>query len=159
MRARSVEQRADVHWTGDLANGSGTVSLSSSGVMKGQRVSWKARTGLERGMTTPEELIAAAHASCYSMALAGALTKAGYQAKDLDVTATVVFAQRDGVFGVASSTIDVNGTIPGLDEPTFAKIAAEADRDCPVSRALRGNVEIVVKTSLSAEDLAASAGP
>lgn len=154
-----VQQRAEVHWSGDLARGSGTVSLATSGVMTNQPVTWNARIGAQPGPTTPEELIAGAHASCYAMALTATLKKAGFQPKSLDVTAVVTFECRREGWTITSSTLDVQGAIPGLDETVFARLAADADQGCPVSRALRGNVEIHLKTSLSAEDLAASAGP
>ncbi|MDP2339894.1 MAG: OsmC family peroxiredoxin [Deltaproteobacteria bacterium] len=154
-----AERRAEVRWNGDLNEGTGAVTGSTSGQLQGLRVSWRARTEEPGRQCSPEELIAAAHASCFSMEFSGALAKAGTKPRHLDVTATVTFERREDQWSIVSSHLDVVGTVPGLDELAFAAMAQTAKDTCPVSRALMGNVEITVDAGLSAQDLAAAAGP
>ena len=143
----SAERRAQVTWSGTLAAGNGRLRLTS-GAAPEMPVTWASRTARSEGKTSPEELIAGAHASCFAMAFSGGLTEAGTPPNSLDVTATVTFAQTDAGFHVESSRLEVKGVVPGLDQAAFAA-AAEAARDgCPVSQALRGNVEVSVTATL-----------
>ena len=141
-------RRADATWTGDLTTGSGVVTASSSHAFTDLPVSWAARTESPGGMTSPEELIAAAHAACYSMAFSAGLARAGTPAQRLDVSAEVTFDKSDSGWRVASSALTVHGVVPGISEADFVT-AAEAARDgCPVSVALTGNVALSVTATL-----------
>jgi osmotically inducible protein OsmC len=143
----SAERRAQVTWTGTLAQGTGRLRLAS-GAAPELPVTWASRTARSEGKTSPEELIAAAHSSCFAMGFSLGLTEAGTPPESLDVTAVVTFAETTDGFRVASSRLEVRGVVPGLDQAGFAA-AAEAARDgCPVSQALRGNVEISVAATL-----------
>jgi osmotically inducible protein OsmC len=143
----SAERRAQVTWTGTLVQGTGRLRLAS-GAAPELPVTWASRTARSEGKTSPEELIAGAHSSCFAMAFSGDLTKAGTPPESLEVTAVVTFSDTTGGFRVASSRLEVRGVVPGLDQAGFAA-AAEAARDgCPVSQALRGNVEISVAATL-----------
>jgi osmotically inducible protein OsmC len=142
-------RRADVTWTGDLATGSGTVSAVSSGAFTDLPVSWAARTE-SPSKTSPEELVAAAHASCFAMAFSGGLGRAGTPPQRLSVSAAVTFDKLEAGWKVTSSAITVRGVVPGMSEPDFIA-AAEAARDgCPISVALKGNVELSVDAALEA---------
>ena len=135
-------------WNGDLAAGSGVVSATTSGAFKDLSVSWKARTEEPGGSTSPEELVAAAHASCFSMALSAGLGREGTPLTKLEVDATVTFDQVDGGWKVVSSALKVVGTVPGLDASGF-QAAAEAAKDgCPISGMMTGNVALSVEASL-----------
>jgi len=141
-------RRADATWTGDLTTGSGVVTASSSHAFTDLPVSWAARTESPGGMTSPEELIAAAHAACYSMAFSAGLARAGTPPQRLDVSAEVTFDKSDSGWRVASSALTVHGVVPGISEADFVT-AAEAARDgCPVSVALTGNVALSVTATL-----------
>jgi osmotically inducible protein OsmC len=143
------QRRADAVWEGSLAQGSGVVTLTSSGAAGPVPVTWASRSERSDGKTSPEELVAAAHASCYCMALSGGLADAGTPPEKLEVGATVTFAQIEGGWKVGSSALTVKGTVPGVDEATF-KVAAEAAKDgCPISGALKGNVELSVEATLA----------
>ena len=144
-----AQRRADAVWTGSLAQGSGEVTLSTSGAAGPLPVTWASRTERSEGKTSPEELVAAAHASCYCMALSHILGEAGTPPEKLEASATVTFAPIEGGFKVASSALTVKGTVPGIDAAAF-KSAAEAARDgCPISGALKGNVELSVEATLA----------
>ena len=143
-------RRAKAAWEGDLVSGKGTVSAVSSGAFKDLPVSWGARTESPGGKTSPEELIAAAHAACFEMALSGALARGGTPPERLAVTAEVTFDKLDAGWRVVSSALTVVGRVQGLDAAGF-RAAAEATRDgCPVSVALKGNVELSVEATLEA---------
>ena len=142
-------RRADAVWKGDLMSGSGVVSASSSGLFTDLPVTWASRTEDSGGKTSPEELVAAAHAACYCMALSNGLGKAGTPPEELEVSATVTFEQIEGGWKVASSALTVTGHVHGIDESGFQS-AAEAARDgCPISGALKGNVELSVEAKLA----------
>jgi len=146
----ATTRRADVTWTGDLAKGSGAVTASSSQLFKDAPVSWAARTETPNGKTSPEELLAAAHASCFSMALSAGLGKAGTPPTKLQVSAVVTFAQKpDGGWGVSESALEVTGTVAGLDQAGFQKAAEGAKEGCPISQALKNNVKLSVKATLA----------
>ena len=144
----AATRTATVTWTGTLTEGSGTVSAGSSELFTDLPVSWASRTEGVDGRTSPEELLAAAHAACFSMALSGGLAKAGTPPDHVHVSATVTFDQVGDAWTVTRSELDVVGTVPGLDEAAFDVAAQTAKEGCPISRALAGNVEISVHSSL-----------
>ena len=138
--------RATAEWQGDLMSGQGKTSVAS-GVFQGAGLSWKARTEGVARMTTPEELLAAAHASCFSMALSHALAQGGHPAKKLETSCVVEFAPKaGGGFEVRSSALEVKGWVPGLDAAGFEKAAEGAKIGCPISAALK--IPMSVKASL-----------
>ena len=141
-------RRATVSWVGDLASGSGELSAVTSGAFKKLPVTWASRTEEANGKTSPEELLASAHASCFSMAFSSDLAKAGTPPERLEVTSEITFDRVDGKWTVVSSKLIVKGHVHGLDEAGF-KAAAEGAKDgCPISRALKGNVALSVEASL-----------
>ena len=142
-----AERSATTVWEGDLPHGRGTLS-GASGALSDLSVTWASRTERSNGQTSPEELIAAAHSSCFSMALSNELTQAGHAPEQLQVTAKVTLDQRDGAPTVTTSELTVTGTVPGLDAAGFDTAAQNAGRNCPISRALAG-VEISVSATLA----------
>ncbi len=143
-----MESRASATWSGSLADGSGSVSLAGGGAT-GLPVSWRARTEDQGDQTNPEELIAAAHAACYSMALSHGLAGAGHPPAKLDTTAAVTFGPKDGAgFEIKSVALTVRAQVPGLDADGFQATAAAAKEGCPVSQALAGNVDITLDAAL-----------
>jgi len=144
-----AEKTASAVWNGTLAEGSGSVS-TASGVLSKAGLTWKVRTSDSNEATTPEELIAAAHAACYAMAFSYVLGNAGTPAEQLDVTANVGFGPNpSGGMKVTHSRLHVKGTVPGLDQAAFAAAAVEAEKNCPVSNALRNNADISVEAELA----------
>jgi lipoyl-dependent peroxiredoxin len=141
----TAERRAEVVWEGNLARGNGRFTVGS-GAMGEQAVTWASRTERSDGKTSPEELIAAAHASCFAMALSNVLDKGGTPPERLQISAVCTF-DVDNV-KVSSVDLDVRGQVSGLDAEGFQNAVEQADQGCPVSNALRGNVEIRVNTSL-----------
>jgi lipoyl-dependent peroxiredoxin len=141
-----ITREAEAVWDGTLTEGSGALSVAT-GVLRGVPVSWSARTESPEGKTSPEELIAAAHASCYAMALSNALTTGGHPPTQLRVSAAVTAVLADGLT-VTKSALSVRGKVPGLDAAGFAEWARKGEAECPVSNALRGNVEITVDATL-----------
>ena len=141
-----AERTASTEWDGDLAHGKGTVELSS-GALDAFDVTWASRTERSDGKTSPEELVAAAHSSCFSMALAHGLTESGHAPEHLNVSAKVTLDQRDGAPTVTTSELTVTGRVPGIDQSGFEQAAADAGQNCPISRALAG-VEISVEATL-----------
>jgi osmotically inducible protein OsmC len=144
----AATREARAIWNGDLASGTGTVSATSSGKFSEVPVSWSARTEAPGGKSSPEELLAAAHASCFAMALSGSLARAGTPPKRLEVRSRVTFDKVGDSWTVVSSELDVKGEIPGADAAKFTKAAEDAKENCPISRALKGNVKLSVKASL-----------
>lgn len=142
-------RRAEVAWSGDLATGSGTVSAVSSGAFSDLPVSWAARTEQSGGKTSPEELVASAHAACFSMALSAALGRAGTPPERLDVSCDVTFDKLEAGWRVVSSHLTVRGVVPGISEADFVKAAEGARDGCPISQALKGNVELSVDAALA----------
>ena len=135
-------------WTGELVSGDGVVSAMSSNAFTQIPVSWVARSEQSSGKTSPEELVASAHASCFSMALAAGLGGAGTPPSKLEVDATVTFEKVESGWKVQSSALKVVGVVPGADAAAF-QAAAEAAKDgCPISQALKGNVELSVEALL-----------
>ena len=140
------ESSATTVWEGDLAKGCGTTSTASNAVPE-LEVSWPARTERTAETTSPEELLAAAHASCYCMGLSHELGEAGNPPERIEATATVSFVPGEGV---KSSHIVVQGRVPGIDQSGFETAARSAGESCPISGALKGNVEITVEATLQA---------
>ncbi len=146
----SAIRRAEVTWSGDLSTGQGTVSAISSNAFSDLPVSWAARTESPEGKTSPEELVASAHASCFAMAFSGGLARAGTPPERLSVSAEVTFDKLDAGWRVVSSHLTVRGVVPGSTNEAFVA-AAEAARDgCPISQALKGNVALSVDAALEA---------
>jgi osmotically inducible protein OsmC len=145
------ESTASAVWSGTLLDGSGTITNTGSGAFGNLPVTWAARTTAANSeQTTPEELLAAAHATCYSMAFAHALANAGSPAEKLEVRATVGFDPKSGGgMEVSFSHLDVTGNVPGLDQARFAELARKGEEGCPISNALRGNVQIVLHAKLA----------
>ena len=142
-----AERTATTVWEGDLLKGSGQVTVKS-GALPEFPVTWAARTERSDGKTSPEELIAAAQASCFAMALSNTLAKQGNIPEQLTVTATAVLDRVDGKPTVTTLNIDVEGRVPGIDQAAFAAAAEETGRDCPVARALKASVQINVDARL-----------
>ncbi len=136
-----AQRTASTVWEGDLARGNGTLTLDS-GATGALGVTWASRTERSDGKTSPEELIAAAHASCFSMALSHELGQAGNAPERLDVSATVTLDEVDGGPKVVSSKLTVRGRVPGIDQAAFQQAAEAAADGCPISAALKGNVAI-----------------
>jgi osmotically inducible protein OsmC len=143
----SAESRAEVTWNGSLTQGAGRLRLTS-GVAPELPVTWASRTARSAGKTSPEELLAGAHAACFAMGLSHGLSEAGTPPERLDVVATVTFAETDAGLGVRGSHLEVRGVVPGLDQAGFAAAAAAARDGCPISRALKGNIELSVAATL-----------
>ncbi len=143
-----MSRTATVVWTGNLAQGTGQVSVGS-GVLHETPVSWPARVEAPGGKTSPEELIAAAHASCYAMALSHTLTEAGHPPTRLDVTAEVSATLDDSGLRITDSALRVRGIVPGIDDAQFKEFAAKGEQACPVSGALRGSLTITVDAALA----------
>ena len=145
----AATREARAVWNGDLLSGTGLVSAGSSGKFSDLPVSWSARTEAPGGKSSPEELLAAAHASCFAMALSAGLAKAGSKPKRLEVRSKVTFDKVGDSWTVVSSELDVKGDVPGADAAGFARAAEDAKDNCPISRALKGNVKLSVKASLA----------
>jgi osmotically inducible protein OsmC len=142
----TAERRADVVWRGDLFEGSGTFDLASSGAAHDMPVTWASRTERPEGKTSPEELIAAAHASCYAMAFSNVLAEMGNEPEELNISAVCTF-DADQV-KITTMVLDVRGRVPGLDAEGFQNAAEQGMQACPVSNALRGNVDFQLNASL-----------
>jgi lipoyl-dependent peroxiredoxin len=141
-----VNRTASVTWRGDLMSGSGRIDSVGSGAISGLDVTWVSRSEeSEGGRTSPEELIAAAHAACFSMALSHGLAQAGTPAEQLRTSATSTFVPGTGITGMR---LEVTGRVPGLDQEGFRAAAEDAKENCPVSKALAGNVEITLDARL-----------
>jgi lipoyl-dependent peroxiredoxin len=141
-------RRAEAVWSGDLATGKGTVSAVSSGIFQDVPVSWPARTEEPGGMTSPEELFAAAHAACFAMAFSGGLGRAGTPPERLTISAEVTFDKVEAGWRVTTSDLTVRGIVPGISEEDFVKAAEAAKIGCPISQTLQGNVDISVTATL-----------
>jgi lipoyl-dependent peroxiredoxin len=142
----ATERRANVTWQGDLMSGSGTIETVTSGAFGGLGVSWRSRSEEPGGNTSPEELIAAAEASCFSMALSNGLAQAGHAPERLETSATVTFQPPDGTTKIA---LTVEGRVPGMSEDDFRAAAEQAKQNCPVSRALASVPSITLEANLS----------
>jgi osmotically inducible protein OsmC len=140
----AAESTASTVWEGDLARGRGSTSVGS-GVLPEVEVTWRARTERVAGTTSPEELLAAAHTSCFCMALSNELAQAGNVPERLEASTTVTFVPGEGV---KSSHLVVRGSVPGIDQAGFEEAAETAGQHCPISQALKGNIEILVEATL-----------
>jgi len=140
----AAQSSATTEWEGDLAHGGGTTT-PESGAFPAMDVSWASRTSRAADKTSPEELLAAAHASCFCMALSHELAEAGTPPERLEATAAVDFEPDEGV---KSSHIVVSGRVPGIDQDAFSDAARGASEGCPISAALKGNVDITVEATL-----------
>jgi osmotically inducible protein OsmC len=141
----ATDRKADVTWNGDLMHGNGRIDSVTSGAIGGLEVSWPARSEQPNGKTSPEELIAAAHATCFSMALSHGLAQAGNAPEELKTSATVTFQPGEGITKIA---LDVAGRVPGLDDAGFQQAAQQAKENCPVSQALAGVPDIRLNARL-----------
>jgi len=137
-----VERTAAVTWTGDLRTGGGTLQVGS-GTLPDVRVTFSSRAEAPQGLTSPEELLAAAHAICYAMALSHVLTQAGHRPEQLKVTATC--AWDPAALRITRMNLQVRAQAPGLESHRLQELAQQAEQICPVSNALRGNVEIMLE--------------
>jgi osmotically inducible protein OsmC len=144
----ATTRHATATWTGDLLSGRGTVTADSSGIFRDQPTTWASRTEEPNGVTSPEELLAAAHASCFSMACSNELAKAGTPVERLTVEVSVSADKLEAGWTVVSAAIVVHGVVPGATQASFAEAATAAKDGCPISRALKGNVDISVEAFL-----------
>jgi osmotically inducible protein OsmC len=142
----ATDRTVNAVWEGDLVHGSGTIAPGASGAFGPLEVSWAARTEEPDGKTSPEELIAAAWASCFAMALSNVLAKADHAPEKLETSATVTFQPGEGI---TRGVLTVRGTVPGLDEDGFRKAAEDAKENCPVSKALTGIPDVTLEASLA----------
>jgi osmotically inducible protein OsmC len=143
----AADRRADVTWTGSLAAGEGLIEFFS-GATGNLPVTWASRTERSDGKTSPEELIAAAHASCFAMALSHGLTEAGHKVERLHISATATIDQVEGAFKITKVALNVSGKVSGLSDAAFRAAAEDAKNGCPVSQALKGNVAITLAARL-----------
>ncbi len=141
------ERQANVVWQGDLLKGQGTVRVNS-GAFGPLPVTFAARAESAGGKTSPEELIAAAHAVCFSMAFSNTLAKAGNPPQELDVQAVCALDRVEGGLKITTMNLTVRGKVPGLDQKRFEELAQDAGKNCPVSQALKNNVQIHVQAQL-----------
>jgi osmotically inducible protein OsmC len=141
----AVDRTANVVWQGDLTNGSGTIEQVTSGALGPLDVSWASRSEEPNGKTSPEELIAAAWASCFSMALSAGLAKSGNPPEKLETSATVTLQPGEGII---RGVLTVRGTVPTIDEAAFIEAAETAKENCPVSKALTGIPDVTLEASL-----------
>ena len=144
----ATTRHATATWSGDLLSGNGTVTAATTGIFRDQPTTWASRTAEPEGVTSPEELLAAAHASCYSMACSNVLAKAGTPPTRLDVEVAVSADKLEAGWTVTRSEIRVRGIVPGATPESFAAAAEEARDGCPISRALKGNVALSVEATL-----------
>jgi osmotically inducible protein OsmC len=142
----AADRTANVTWSGSLLEGSGRIESVGSGAFGPLDVTWASRTEESGGRTSPEELIAAAHAACFSMAFSNILAKAGSPPERLETSATVTFVPGTGI---TRSALTVRGTVPGMDEAAFLEAAEDAKKNCPVSQALAAVPEITLDASLA----------
>ena len=143
-----AERKANVTWEGNLTEGKGTINSVGSGAFGSLPVTWASRTERSDGKTSPEELIAAAHASCYAMQFSNVLNKNSTPAQRLDVEALCTLDRVNGAATIVSMDLDVRGQVEGLDQEGFERLANDAKLGCPVSRALQGNLEIRLTATL-----------
>ena len=144
----ATTRQADATWAGDLLTGRGTVSAATTGVFRDLPTTWASRIGEPEGVTSPEELLAAAHASCFSMAFSNELAKAGTPPSRVTVSVAVTGDKLESGWTVLSSAITVNAAVPGATEAGFQEAAEKARDGCPISKALNGNVDLSVEATL-----------
>jgi osmotically inducible protein OsmC len=141
----ATDRTANVTWNGDLMSGSGRIDTVTSGALGSLDVDWKARSEDGQAKTSPEELIAAAHAACFSMALSNGLGQANHAPEELKTSATVTFQPGEGITKIA---LQVTGKVPGMSEDDFREAAETAKANCPVSKALASVPEISLDARL-----------
>ena len=141
-------RQATATWSGDLLSGNGSVTAATTGVFRDLPTTWAARTAEPEGLTSPEELLAAAHASCFSMACSNILAKAGTPPSRLDVEVSISADKLEAGWTVTDAAIVVRGAVPGATQESFAAAANEAKDGCPISRALQGNVAMTIEATL-----------
>jgi osmotically inducible protein OsmC len=144
----ATTRQATATWSGDLPTGRGTVTAATTGIFRDQPTTWASRTEEPAGVTSPEELLAAAHASCFSMACSNILAKAGTPVQRLEVEVSITADKREAGWTVLSAAIVVRGSVPGATQESFADAANQAKDGCPISRALKGNVDMTVEATL-----------
>jgi osmotically inducible protein OsmC len=144
----AITRFAEATWKGDLISGSGSIDYVSSGAFSRLPVTWASRTEAHDGRTSPEELVASAHAACFSMAFSSGLAKNGTPATKLEVKAVVTFDKTDAGWKITRSDLTVRGTVDGIDAAKFADLADAAKEGCPISSALKGNVALGVDAEL-----------
>jgi osmotically inducible protein OsmC len=142
-----VTRTADVDWKGSLTKGAGSLTVGS-GAFQDQGLSFPRRAGDAEGHTTPEELLAAAHAGCFAMSVTANLGRGGHDPESLKVTAAVTLDLREAGPTISRIELTVRGVVPGIDDDTFRQAAEEAKKNCPVSRALAGVEEITLDAAL-----------
>lgn len=144
----TADRRADAEWQGPLPSGKGELTFTSSGVGS-YPVTWASRVEKADGRTSPEELLAAAHASCYAMAFSGTLGREASPPEHLHVQAVVSLNPKEGGgFQVTHSALEVRGKVPGIDQARFQELAEKGEQGCPISNSIRGNVNITVTATL-----------
>jgi lipoyl-dependent peroxiredoxin len=144
----AIDRSARVTWEGDLKSGSGSFDLESSGAISDEGVTFASRFEEPGGKTSPEELIAAAHATCFSMALANGLAQDGHTPTKLETEAEVTLDNSGGGFAISKIQLTVHGKVDGIDEAEFRKAAEQARQNCPVSKALAAVPEIALDATL-----------
>jgi lipoyl-dependent peroxiredoxin len=144
----TAQRQAEVTWEGSLTQGRGQIVKTGSGALNDLPITWASRVERSDSRTSPEELIAAAHASCYAMAFSNTLTQAGKAPERLDVTAVCSLELGTGGLKIVSMDLKARGKVPGLDQTAFEQLAQKAEQGCPVSNALRGSLTIRVKATL-----------
>lgn len=141
----TAERNAQVTWNSDLMSGSGRIDSVTSGAIGGLDIDWPARSEDAESKTSPEELIAAAHAACFSMALSHGLAQAGHAPEQLATSATVTFQPGEGITKIA---LAVAGRVPGMEQDAFRQAAEQAKENCPVSKALAGVPDVSLNATL-----------
>jgi len=144
----ATTRRAEATWSGDLIGGNGKVTAATTRVFADLPTTWKARTEEADGVTSPEELLAAAHASCFSMAISNNLAKAGTPPTRVSVAVEVTADKTDSGWTVQRADITVSGVVPGATQESFQEAAEGAKDGCPISKAIKGNVELSVEAKL-----------
>jgi lipoyl-dependent peroxiredoxin len=144
-----ADRKGTAVWQGDLQSGKGEVTLATSNLATNLPVSWPSRTEDPDGQTSPEELIAAAHAACFSMALSNVLAKGGNTPERLETSAVASFGRKGEGFAITGIALSLRGTVPGISEEDFRRAAENAKTACPVSQALAGNVDITLDAQLA----------
>jgi osmotically inducible protein OsmC len=147
-----IERKAEVVWEGSPARGGGTIDAASSGAFSGLPYSVASRVGAPEGKTSPEELLAAAHAGCFAMSLAGELTSAGASPQRLEVTANVVMDEVDGSHRIVASQIHARARASEIDAERFAAIARAADAGCPFSALIKASGTVTIDAELEGGD-------
>ena len=142
-------RHASANWSGNLTDGGGMLQYVSSGAIARLPITWSSRTEAHNGRTSPEELLAAAHASCFAMAFSNQLAKNGTVPTKVEVRVEVTADKREAGWTVLSSKITTSAVVPGIDKAKFAEIANAAKDGCPISRAIAGNVELSVEATLA----------